>query len=184
MEARPSEEKTESVEERGKKTLMKETTELLAELNAMPVEVLVKIFNFLPNHDIRCGVSLVCQKFYKICQDESLVPVKDLCIYGRPVGRKSKKKRQKVQQCYSLMNIGAVSDAIIQSNNLTFLKIKALKPEIVNKLVSIALQYCPKLTHLEIIETPKQLGEYFECKMKYVCSKEVYIYSYDFKLQI
>ncbi len=63
MEARPSEEKTKSVEERGKKTMMKETTELLAELKAMPIEILVKIFNFLPNRDIRCGVSLVCQNF-------------------------------------------------------------------------------------------------------------------------
>ena len=174
MEARPSEEKTESVEERGKKTMMKETTESLAELNAMPIEVLVKIFNFLPNHDIRCGVSLVCQTFYKICQDESLVPVKDLCIYGHPVGhnkgRKSKKKGQKRKQCYSLMNIGAVSESIFLSNNLTYLKIKALKPETVNDLVSIALEACPKLTHLEIIETPKQLGEHFECKMKYICS--------------
>ena len=161
MDARPSEEKTESVEERGKKTMMKETTELLAELKAMPVEILVKIFNFLPNRDIRCGVSLVCQKFYKICQDESLVPVKDLCIYGHPVGRKSKKKGQKGKRCYSLTNIGAISDIIGQSKNLTFLKIKALKPETVNDLVSIALQACPKLTHLEIIETSKQQGEHF-----------------------
>ena len=47
-----------------KKTIIKEKTpSLLAELGAMPIEVLVKIFNFLPNHDIRCGVSLVCQKF-------------------------------------------------------------------------------------------------------------------------
>ena len=173
--AGPSKEKTKSFGKKETKTMqeileakMKEMTKSqFGELEAMPENVLVKIFNYLPNQDIRCGVALVCQKFYKICQDESLVPVKDLCIYGRPVGRKSKKKRQKVQQCYSLMNIGAVSDAIIQSNNLTFLKIKALKPEIVNKLVSIALQDCPKLTHLEIIETPKQIGECFELKLHF-----------------
>ena len=157
MGARPS---------KGKKTMMKETTKSLAEmeLKALPVEVLVKIFNFLPNHDIRCGVSLVCKKFYEICQDESLVPVKDLCIYGHPVGRKPKRNRKsmkKGKQCYSLRNIEAVSDTITQSKNLTFLKIKALKPETVNDLVSIGLQACPKLTHLEIIETSKQLGEYF-----------------------
>ena len=168
MEAKPSKEKTELVEEKRKKPVMtKEVTKSLTELKELPNEILVKIFNCLPNHDVRCGVSLTCKKFMEICQDESLVPVKDLCIYGRPVGRKSKKKRQKVQQCYSLMNIGAVSDAIIQSNNLTFLKIKALKPEIVNKLVSIALQDCPKLTHLEIIETPKQIGECFELKLHF-----------------
>ena len=66
--------------------MMRETTKSLAELKAMPIEVLVKIFNFLSNHDIRCGVSLACKQFYKICEDESLVPVKDLCIYGHPVG--------------------------------------------------------------------------------------------------
>ena len=139
--------------------MMKETTKFLPELKAMPVEVLVKIFNFLPNHDIRCGVSLVCKKFQDICQDESLVPVKDLCIYGHPEGRKSKKKDQKGKQNYCLS--GAVFDIIRQSKNLTSLKIKALNSETTNELVSIALQSCPKLTTLEVIETPNQLGEFF-----------------------
>ena len=62
--------------------MMKEKTESLAELKDLPIEILAKIFNFLSNQDIRCGVSLVCKEFYEICQDKSLVPVKDLCIYG------------------------------------------------------------------------------------------------------
>ena len=152
MEARPS---------KRKKTMMKETTKSLAESEALllPVEVLVKIFNFLPNHDIRCGVSLVCKRFYKICQDESMVPVKDLCIYGHPVGEID----QEGKHLYNLspgLN-GTVSDIILQSKNLTSLKIKALDAKTVNNLVFIALQACPKLNHLEIIETNKQLGEYF-----------------------
>ena len=63
----------------------KEKTELIKEtklLEDFPVEVLVRIFNFLPNYNIRCGVSMACKKFQKICQDEFLVPVKDLCIKG------------------------------------------------------------------------------------------------------
>merc|ERR1712223_1848969 len=44
------------------------------------------------------------------------------------------------------------------SKNLTSLKIKALNPEAVGELVSNALQSCPKLVRLEIIETNKQLG--------------------------
>ena len=91
--AGPSKEKTKSVGKKETKTMqeileakMKEMTKSqFGELEAMPENVLVKIFNYLPNQDIRCGVALVCQKFYKICQDESLVPVKDLCIYGHPV---------------------------------------------------------------------------------------------------
>ena len=73
MEVSPgtSKEKIESVDENGKKTMVKEMFKPLPALEAMPVEVLVKIFNFLPNHDIRCGVSLTCKKFYEICQDES-----------------------------------------------------------------------------------------------------------------
>ena len=133
-----------------------------AEFEAMPVEVLVKIFNFLPNQDIRCGISLACTKFYKICQDESLVPVKDLCIHGRPLGPKSKKSGK---QSYSLRNndvFKVVSDTITQSKNLTSLKFKALNSNTVNDLLSIALQACPKLTHLEFIETSKQSSEYFE----------------------
>ena len=125
---------------------------------------------------------MVCKKIYEICQDESLVPVKDLCIYGHPVGPKSKEKGQEGKQHYSLRNIGTVSDIIRQSKNLTSLKIKALNYETVNELVSIALQACPKLTHLEIIETPKQLGEYFECvKLNMFVAlrlKEVYLYSH------
>ena len=123
--------------------LMKEKTKPLPELKYLPVEVLAKIFNFLPNHDIRCGVSLVCKKFYEICQDESLVPVKDLCIYG------DKKNEWKLE------NIGAVSDIIVKSKNLTSLKIKGLDLKTANELVSIALQACAKLIHLEIVETPE-----------------------------
>ena len=163
MEVSPetSKEKIESVDENGKKTMVKEMFKPLPALEAMPVEVLVKIFNFLKNHDIRCGVSLACTKFYEICQDQSLVPVNDLCIYG-PVDRKSKKKGN---QSYSLRYIEAcfietVSEVITQSQNLTFLKIKDLNPETVDELVSTALQACPKLTHLEIVETPQPTGKY------------------------
>ena len=139
--------------------MMKGMTESLPELLDLPVEVLVKIFNYLSNRDIRCGVSLVCKRFQEICQDESLVPVKDLCIYGQPMGPESKDK----QQFYGLENIGAVFD--VMSKNLTSLKIKALNPKAVGELVSNALQSCPKLVHLEIIETNKQLGKYFwTCK--------------------
>ena len=152
--------------------MMKEMTKSLAELEAMPVEVLVKIFNFLPNQDIRCGVSLTCKRFQEICQDESLVPVKDLCIYGQPEDGKSKKEGK---QCYSLRNIGAVFDIITQSKNLTYLKIKAMDPESVNELVSTALQACPKLTHLEIIETPKQIGECFECKVIFLVLGDIFL---------
>ena len=75
------------------------------------------------------------------------------------MGPESKDK----QQFYGLENIGAVFD--VMSKNLTSLKIKALNPKAVGELVSNALQSCPKLVHLEIIETNKQLGKYFwTCK--------------------
>ena len=171
MEASLSKGKTESVDEEGKKTtyildpLAPEFVPRARLKIVLPVEVLVKIFNFLPNQDIRCGVSLTCKRFYEICRDQSLVPVKDLCIYGQPEDGKSKKEGK--QCCYSLRNIEAVFDIITQSKNLTFLKIKAMDPESVNELVSTALQTCPKLTHLEIIETPKQIGECFELKLHF-----------------
>ena len=179
--------KNKSVEKEGKKTtyildpLAPEFVPRAGGNRALPVEVLVKIFNYLPNRDIRCGISLVCKEFYKISRDESLVPVKDLCIYGHPVGRKSKKKGQKGKQCFSLKNIGAVSDVIAQSKNLTFLKIKALSPETVNELVSIALQSCPQLMHLSVIENPQQSSKYFGFFEKYiyfrlVCRKLHFLY--------
>ena len=130
---------------------MKETTKSLAELKALPVEVLVKIFNFLPNHDIRCGVSLVCNRFLEICQNKSLVPVKDLCIYGQPFIWESNIKYQ-------------VATIIRESKKLSSLKIKTLNTveDPVNDLVKIAFQECPKLSHLEIRETyRKQKGEFF-----------------------
>ena len=106
MEVSPgtSKEEIESVDENGKKTMVKEMFKPLPALEAMPVEVLVKIFNFLPNHDIRCGVSLTCKKFYEICQDESLVPVKDLCIYGRVLGRYKVKDSRYWAKNYNLRN--------------------------------------------------------------------------------
>ena len=171
--AGPSKEKTKSVGKKETKTMqeileakMKEMTKSqFGELEAMPENVLVKIFNYLPNQDIRCGVALVCQKFYKICQDE------DLCIYGHPVmshiqRHKSttwmKKFEEDKQHCYTLRYLGAVSGIIIKSKSLTSLKIKSLDPETVNDLVSVALRECPKLSNLEIIETPKQSGKYFD----------------------
>ena len=121
---------------------MKEMTKSLPELMDLPVEVLAKIFNLLSNQDIRCGVSLACKMFYEICRDESLVPVKDLCIYGDK------------KLFYHLRDIEAVSDNIVQSKNLTSLKIKALKlDKAATNLVTMALQNCPKLIQLEIVET-------------------------------
>ena len=161
MEAKPSKEKTELVEEKRKKPAMtKEVTKSLMELKELPNEIWVKIFNFLPNHDVRCGVSLTCKKFMEICQDESLVPVKDLCIYGD-------KKNE-----WKLKDIGAESDIIVQSKNLTSLKIKALEPNSVNQLVTTALQDCPKLIHLEIFETP-ETRKYFECKILNYLLREI-----------
>ena len=138
-------EKTETVEEKKKESMMNETTKSLMDL---PVELLVKIFNFLPNHDIRCGVSLACKMFYETCQDESLVPVKDLCINGPPfiqgafIGPWSRAKQRHIE---------AMSDKIAQSKNLTSLKVKEMNYKSVNELVSIALQNCPKLIHLEVV---------------------------------
>ena len=114
----------------------------MKELMDLPVEVLAKIFNFLPNHDVRCGVSLACKKFYEICQNESLVQVKDLCIYGDK------------ERSFGLRDYEAMSNIIVQSKNLTSLKIKALKlDKAATNLVTMALQNCPKLIQLEIVET-------------------------------
>ena len=172
MEARSNKRNAEPVEEERKKITKKEMTKSLKELKDLPIEVLVKILNFLSNHDIRCGISLACKEFYKICQDQSLVPVKDLCIYGHPVDGTSEKEGK---QCYILRSIRAVSDIIFQSKNLTSLKIKALSPDPVNELVSMALQSCPKLTELEIVETPKQIGEYFESKLIFLALGNIFL---------
>ena len=121
----------------------------------LPVEVLVKIFNYLPNHDVRCGVALACKEFQKICQDESLVPVKDLSIKGHYY----KYRPESHEQFYGLRNIGGIFDIILNSKYLTTLKIKALKYESIYHLVSTALQVCPKLIHLEIVDTFAQSHE-------------------------
>ena len=115
-------------------------------LEDLPNEILVKIFNFLPNHDIRFGISLACKKFHEICQDESLVPVKDLCINGPTfIGPRQAKQR------YCQRYIEAMSDKIVQSKNLTSLKVKEMNYKYVDELVSIALKKCPKLIHLEVV---------------------------------
>merc|ERR1719242_2564199 len=80
------------------------------------------------------------------------------------MGPKSKRKGQEGKQLYCLSDDGAVFDIIRKSKNLTFLKIKAINFETINELVSIALQACPKLTHLEIIEIPEQLD--LECNFE------------------
>ena len=138
-QAEPSQEKTELVKEK--------------KLEDLPVEILVKIFNYLRNYDIRCGVSLACKKFLKICRNESLVPVKDLCIKGHYYFLET---QLNVPPLYGLGNIGAVFTTICKAKNLTTLKILGLNYESSNSLVSTALQACPKLIHLEIVETLAQ----------------------------
>ena len=87
---------------------------------------------------------MTCKIFQKICQDESLVPVKDLCIHGDK------------QLSYGLRDFEVVSAIIARSKNLTTLKIKALKLDTAaTNLVSIALKSCPKLINLEFAETPE-----------------------------
>ena len=141
MAPKSPKEKTKPIKEETKKAMMKEMTKSMPGLMDLPVEVLAKVFNFLLNQDIR-RVSLACKSFYKICQDESLVPVKDLCIYGDQ------------KRFYSLRDIEAVNDIIFQSKKLTSLKIKALSLDSANNLVLIALKTCPKLINLDIVETP------------------------------
>ena len=97
---------------------------------------------------------MACKKFQKICQDESLVPVKDLCIKGHNFKYWSGGK-----QLHGLRNVGDVINIILQSKDLTTLKIKALNYESIYHLVSTALQVCPKLIHLEIVDTFAQSVE-------------------------
>ena len=149
MEAKSTKEIT--IKEETKKATTKELT--LPGLMDLPVEVLAKIFNFLPSQDIRWavhrerafllygGVSWACKRFYEICKDESLVPVRDLCIYGDK------------NRFYRLRDVEAVSGIIFRSQELTSLKIKTLNLDTVNKLVPIALMNCPNLISLEIVET-------------------------------
>ena len=110
-------------------------------LGDMPNEILVKIFNFLPNHDVRFGISLACKRFHKICQDKSLVLVKDLCING-PFGSEP-------DLIHYPRHVEAMSEKIVQSKHLTSLKITKMNYMSVDKLVSIALENCPKLIYLE-----------------------------------
>ena len=110
-------------------------------LGDMPNEILVKIFNFLPNHDVRFGISLACKRFHEICQDESLVLVKDLCINDPFLDGQDE---DHYDRC-----IEHISKKIVQSKHLTSLKITKMDNFSVDELVSIALKNCPKLIYLE-----------------------------------
>ena len=121
----------------------KEETKLVMEktLEDLPVEVLVKIFNYLRNHDIRCGVALTSKKFQKISQNESLVPVKDLCIKGHYYRSEDENIFRDAEKLYGLRNVGAVFATICQSKYLTTLKIKALNYESVKNLAPLCLSF-------------------------------------------
>jgi len=114
-------------------------------LGDMPNEILVKIFNYLPNHDVRFGISLACKRFHEICQDESLVLVKDLCINDAPPILAQFLDGPNHYDQY----IKHISEKIVLSKHLTSLKITKMNSESVDELVSIALRNCPKLIYLE-----------------------------------
>ena len=132
----------------------------------IPVEIWAKILNYLPyicvyEDNITCELSLVCKKFEEICQSESLVPVKDLCIYGD-------KKHQgfwTARPSYGLRDFESVAEIIIRSKKLTALKFKSVNLETAKALMRIAFYACPKLTHVEIEEIsdmyPKNKSFYF-----------------------
>ena len=218
MEAGPSkrkkamiEETTTSLEElkvepsKRKKTMIEETTESQANLETLPVEILVKIFNFLPRSGHFCGpsstyqmqfrgifsgISLVCQKFQKICQDESLVPVRDLCILGQPVDWESYNPRtgkpnigQEGKKRY-MNETEDIKEIIKKSKNLTSLKIKYLNSECTNYLVSTAFRACPKLKHLEIIENSNEIGEYVYCETMFTLFLKDFFGMFQLKFQI
>ena len=150
----------EPVKKRRKVAMTKETTESLKKLQDLPVEVLANIFNFLPSDDIRCRVFLVCKQFYEICQDQSWVPMKGLSIHGHNF-------KSRGRTLHGLRNITAVSGLIQESRNLTSLKIKGLHYGSVKDLVSIALQACPKLIDLEIVENSMFYGYRHDKDKKY-----------------
>ena len=110
-------------------------------LGDMPNEILVKIFNFLPNHDVRFGISLACKRFHEICKDESLVLIKDLCINDPFLDGQDEDHYDRCME--------HISKKIVQSKHLTSLKITKMNYMSVDKLVSIALENCPKLIYLE-----------------------------------
>ena len=70
-----------------------------------------------------------------------------------------RRKAKKGKQDYILKGREAVHDVIQNSENLTYLKFKAVDNKF--SLVCTALQSCPKLSTLEVIDTLNQLGEYF-----------------------
>ena len=110
-------------------------------LGDMPNEILVKIFNFLPNHDVRFGISLACKRFHEICKDESLVLIKDLCINDPFLDGQDEDHYDRCME--------HISKKIVQSKHLTSLKITKMNSESVDELVSIALKNCLKLIYLE-----------------------------------
>jgi len=114
-------------------------------LGDMPNEILVKIFNYLPNHDVRFGISLACKRFHEICQDETLVLVKDLCINDAPPILAQFLDGPDHYDQY----IKHISEKIVLSKHLTSLKITKMNSESIDELVSIALRNCPKLIYLE-----------------------------------
>ena len=110
-------------------------------LGDMPNEILVKMFNFLPYHDVHFGISLACKRFHEICKDESLGLVKDLCINDPFLDGQDEDHYDRCME--------HISKKIVQSKHLTSLKITKMNYMSVDKLVSIALENCPKLIYLE-----------------------------------
>ena len=117
----------------------------------LPNEVLLKIFGYLSTYDILCNVSPVCKSFERLSKDKYLIQILEICDTSILDSKTSILKVLKTQ-----------------SSNLTKLVINKIRHEKfehfvliqdAKQLIECALQFCQKLTELEI---------YFYCEVEKV----------------
>ena len=103
----------------------------LLPLAELPEETLLHIFGYLSTCQILKNIALVCKRFYRICLDDSLITE---MYFGRKINHNS---------------LEYAKEVLSRSYNLTKLILQCC--ENTNLLIYSAIEFCPKLNHIEIM---------------------------------
>ena len=121
------------------------------EIMAFPDEVLLRIFKNLSTFDILRQIAPVCQRFYRLSKDPTLiteVTVENLRWWE--VDRVDPRPRQLRRSPRRSRFNDTVYDVIRRSKNLVSLSIES-RPDF-KALLRIALENCPKFNRFRLIE--------------------------------
>ena len=153
-----------NIQTRGKKTATEtqvSKTEENVKMNIMNFsdEVIVNIFRYLPTYDILRKIPVVCQRFYRLSKDSTII--KELYVCGKFL---------------NLINDGTFLEVLRRSREITALNVEKFAQNRTDKnqtktLLYNAFNFCPKLIDISIENENYSIDENFMKEIAIACPR-------------